>query len=822
MPIQINHYKRLQPFFLHRKLSSSLVLTFCRFLIIRPCVFAFLLFFFSLEAPRLSSAQQSPYFPERGSAAIFQRALDLQNLTVVLSIALEPGFEDLPTLTYLRMARGARVINLYVMNGEATPSDLNGEVPFRLAARRKEEAYRSIMHIGGETYFLNLPDAGVVTDRHKLERIWNPDAVVAKLAEAIRMHRPDVILISRDFRGEPGQTLRQRTLQDLLLNAVRAVQEPSGPQDTKASSIILPWKVQRIFVDRATSKQPFHVDIGLRHPIWKKTYRKIADEAEQNYESLRIHMKAWRRLGERSYTLLYPSSSKALVSLDQGLTLISPRLRGIGSAVARVARLAKTERSSSVLGPLSVVLDSVDRAIGWEASELKLTNLERRALVFWKTRLENLRCALLDVDLQFEVSDSLVTRSQLFFLKFKRFKAKITRGRTDILFPGVRRGNWAVNESLEYQFPLEVGKDYRILTLKNLEYNAPPAVYGLDRATIRTNFSFIIIHRDSLRERNFVCQKDIPLSVGPRLSTEIFTPIIFVTPSERLVYRFQNFTRDGVYGETFVEDSLARSDHKPFRLRTKDSSVIDTLALTWKDSLPSGDYVHELKISGESVGRFVARKFDVVIDTTRKVGLITELEGSPVAEALRRLRMPYIMLDTLSLKSSDFSSLATIVIDRDAEALRNDLPAMLPRLRKWVRAGGHLILFPQYSMPSENLMIQEELNFRLWPALDPESEVSVDTSHVFLTRPNLIQTADWQGWIFARSLGSVEVKGNQEKEVPIRSRDSDAPLVVTIKDGKGQMTYIALDLSSQLLNIRPGAHRLLANLLSYRYIYTKE
>lgn len=111
----------------------------------RFCSLVLALFLSSTGAIGAAGVDYSPYFPERGSAAIFQRSLDLRNPIVILSISLEPGFEDLPALAYLRLGRGARIISLYVTNGEATPSDVSGEPPFRLAARlsKTERAVRS-------------------------------------------------------------------------------------------------------------------------------------------------------------------------------------------------------------------------------------------------------------------------------------------------------------------------------------------------------------------------------------------------------------------------------------------------------------------------------------------------------------------------------------------------------------------------------------------------------------------------------------------------------------------------------------------------------
>ena len=88
----------------------------------------------------LSACQREPvprtYFPETGKYALHQRTIDLANDFKVLSLALEPGFEDLETLAYLRLAKGATVMSAYFTNGEAGESDVHGEYPHDLADRK--------------------------------------------------------------------------------------------------------------------------------------------------------------------------------------------------------------------------------------------------------------------------------------------------------------------------------------------------------------------------------------------------------------------------------------------------------------------------------------------------------------------------------------------------------------------------------------------------------------------------------------------------------------------------------------------------------------
>ena len=64
------------------------------------------------------------YFPETGRAALYQRSLDARSRLHVLSISLQPGYEDFATLAYFRLGRGARIVSAYVTNGEAGESDI--------------------------------------------------------------------------------------------------------------------------------------------------------------------------------------------------------------------------------------------------------------------------------------------------------------------------------------------------------------------------------------------------------------------------------------------------------------------------------------------------------------------------------------------------------------------------------------------------------------------------------------------------------------------------------------------------------------------------
>ncbi|HEX7572014.1 MAG TPA: hypothetical protein VF514_02905 [Bacteroidota bacterium] len=51
--------------------------------------------------------------------------------------------------------------------------------------------------------------------------------------------------------------------------------------------------------------------------------------------------------------------------------------------------------------------------------------------------------------------------------------------------------------------------------------------------------------------------------------------------------------------------------------------------------------------------------------------------------------------------------------------------------------------------------------------------------------------------------------------IHLKDESTGVPLIASVKIGEGTLTAVALDMLPQLQILHPGAHRLLANLVSY-------
>ena len=60
--------------------------------------------------------------------------------------------------------------------------------------------------LGGQAFFLGVPDYGFVSRREALERLWNRDSLLERIVYALRTFRPDVVLYAL-ITVPPGATL---------------------------------------------------------------------------------------------------------------------------------------------------------------------------------------------------------------------------------------------------------------------------------------------------------------------------------------------------------------------------------------------------------------------------------------------------------------------------------------------------------------------------------------------------------------------------------------------------------------------------------------
>jgi hypothetical protein len=764
---------------------------------LRMCCSLFLLPL--LLAPLLFAGGESPYFPETGPGAIHQRALDLERPSVVMYIALQPGYEDLPLMCNLRMFSGVRTVVMYLTNGEATPDDLGDDVPVSIAAHRKEEAYRAVTLLGGNPYFLNLPDPGIVPGNEFLSAIWNRDTVLARMDRALRYFRPDVVILGGDRRGEELVSARHLLAKEFMLAAIGEGDSSTAQPGIHNSSA---WKVANVFAE--TSQGPLNGSLDQQHTYWKKSSREIAREAAAYYASLRLQMPAWYAGGDRVYTSIKPRSTGTKLDLLRGIPTYGAPTRPLRATISRILRQKRGGLYAPRMEDVLRGIDSLDFVLG--RPRVPPTPGDLRILSSWKNSLEGLRCALLGVSVKYAVSDTVIGMGELVTLRFGAVTPRVDSAGTLIFFPAARNHSWGINGSLDSQFRFSANREFQLLSTSNFDYSLPMTQFGVNQNTLWARFSFIIVHRDSVRSREFMYQGEVQFHGAPRRTWEVLTPVVRANDGEGVITRLINWSRDPYKGSLKLNDSLvAPVDHK-VTLPEKGSVFLDTVRLQLMSPLRPADYPMHMNLSGGGSLPFVMRKFDVQVDSVAIVGVLSGLSTSPLQNALARIRVRSHKIDPAD--SSALASCTVIVLDRDMAETKPG--GSNEQLLPWVRRGGTLVVFP----PAGGKKLMEGLagcGYGGAPQLPPNAAVAFDTSAALMTTPNHITRDDWASWVVARSMGPVVVPEEVASTAVVTA--GGLPLVVTLRMGAGSIRMVGCDIVSQLMNIHPGAHRLLANLV---------
>ncbi|MGH7598569.1 MAG: PIG-L family deacetylase [bacterium] len=765
------------------------------------------LFFLASCAKRPSSQN---YFPEIGKNALHQRAVDLRGNLKILSIALRPGYEDLATLAYFRLGRGAVVMSLYVTNGEAGESDVQGEYPPYLAAIRREEAVRAMAYLGSDARFLNMPDLIAGRDSAYVRRLWPGDSLQAKLGMFVSQFKPDLILLSRDWGTDTGRSPWWEILRADLLETVQNAAAATPVDLAVVANVSQAWTVSRVAIDDGSGQGQI-VPVSERHPRWKKSYAEIGAEAGQAYASLAVQRRSWQQQQTPAYKLSYPIPARVVKQLDDGLPEAVPSpLRGIEIQIEHLTTKALENGANEALPRIAALIDSVQYAL---ARQSELTVRGRKILLQWKNGLENLRCTLLGVEVDYTISDTVLTDHQLTYLTINEAKGMSADGKTEILFAGLDQ-SWAVNEDFPKRLPLKLKEGIRLLSPGGLVFNFPPAQYTFQVSPFAKSFYFFIIHQAPGGEKNFLHRSTVNLQFAPKFVAEVLTPVVRMAPEERIVVRLMNISRDGIRDTVEVADSLATSFRHPFRVSTKGASVVDTLQLAWRGNPPDGTYLIPVEIDSVKVAQFAARKFRAEVNASKRIGLLTGIKNSPTAETLRRLNVKFSAPASKSALVQQMAALDVLIIDYRALTLQPQFAEWRDEFDHFVEQGGHLIILAQDAAVWNAQPLWKEMRLTRAQLFDPEIPLHAEAGHAVLASPNPIASTDWQDWLFARAYNIVTLPATNGTEIPLRAAPGGEPLLVTTKKGQGRTTYVDLALSPQLMNVHAGAFRLLANLIS--------
>jgi len=745
-------------------------------------------------------AQQSPYFPRTGANAAAEILREIKNPSVYLVVALAPGFEDRASIANFRIGTGADVAVVYATNGEDIPSDLNGEMFYQLASRRKEEAYQALSCLGVQTYFLNIS----VSEFPNGNSCFQPTAALTQLINdrldsVVTKIKPDVVVLDRDPFSEGKESARIMYLRHLIVNDLR--DKIKAPR----------WNVKRFFGQTIEFANAVEIPVEQKDAVWSESYASMARKAEASFSSLQYQIPLWRERSPHRYVQLYPEGKKALLPLNKGLPQIGIPLKGVAAAIQSMTSIDKSLNREKQLAMLHPAIAQVDAFIQSHAQTLKPTDL--RVLAAWKLQLENLRCQILDVKVPFSVSDTVVTPIQVFFLQFGKLDAVSNTGKTQILFPGVVQKEWIVNETQKTFYPLKDSSQFRVLSPRSISLNSTETPQGFGAMQVRTTLIFIVSHQDDNPKRNFMYREEIPLIIAPFRSAEVLSPQVMMHGDTNIFVRFRSNVRDKTKGTLYINDPVVHSSQRKLEFSGKNVVETDTLLLVWKDTILTAP--HEATIwagAGNPVGNFIVRPLDVKVKAKAQVAMCSTIENSPVQIALRRLGVAAKLLDSTNFSSFGLLNNSVIIVDQFSFNKFLGFGKQLDSMEQWLRHGGRLIILPQYGTERINPFLGNEITFADPSVGDCKEELFIDSTDALFQFPNMIKESSFTEEPFAISYSGLADKKSGDSKVLMKS--GTRVLILEKHLEQGRILYCAMNLFPRLLDLHKGSYELLANLIS--------
>ena len=195
--------------------------------------------------------------------------------------------------------------------------------------------------------------------------------------------------------------------------------------------------------------------------------------------------------------------------------------------------------------------------------------------------------------------------------------------------------------------------------------------------------------------------------------------------------------------------------------------------------------------------------------------------GDEVPAGIEALGAWVEMLDAAALADpASLSVLDAIVVGTRAYAVHDDLLEHNQRLIEYARAGGHLVILYQTQefVPEEMAPYPASLPRGAEEVSEEDAPVRLlQPAHPFMTTPNRITEADFDGWVEQR--GSKFFTEWDAAYTPLvethdQGQDPQEGIWLTAEVGEGHYTYLALALHRQLPYGVPGAFRILSNVLS--------
>ncbi|MEO0740084.1 MAG: PIG-L family deacetylase [Bacteroidota bacterium] len=739
---------------------------------------------------------------------------------VVMNLAAHPDDEDGLTLAHYRHAHHAVAYSVIYNRGEGGQNEIGPDLYERLGAIRTAETEAAARILGTQVFFLDFEDFGYSKSAVESYEKWGErDAVTARLVYHIRKLKPDVLFTNHDtLTTGPRRQHGQHQVVGLSAYDAFALAADASyhPEQLDEGGVDL-WQPKRLLLRdwRARSRD------DLR--------------AREDVSGAVVAIPVGAEIPRLSEAAADRAVRAAAQHRSQGFDKFAPRFRRDSTFFVELRR-------AEGVAPLAE--DATDFAAGLPPNPHASQTSLRYRIDSGRTRgLFDARAAQRGC-FGFEASPAIAVPGDM-------IRVTMTQGDCLVEWPESGR-RFTFGGAIDTTLVVMPSDDGEPLTLDLvLPADAQPTLPKY-RAQYRRRIASppITLALDDAAEAGY-----LPVEIAPPVVLEDLPDVVRlgegadpITVAGQLYDEAIEQVR--VFASVVVHTPDPRVRYRPFwrvdTLLTPDADgrftyVADAAALEAKAGLEPGLYRFVATVEAQAAGFSVGTAYDEVRAEARvmpeiaiaedvQVGFVKSYDDATL-DALRAMGFTVTELDSKAL-TTDLSAYDTIVLDIRAYLVRNDLRHHNDRLLDWTRRGGHLVVMYNKTFewnegnPHPTGDGPPNAAYAPYPLTLGRDRVTVEEvpvevlvpEHPLLTSPNVIIAADWDGWIQERGLYFPATYDDRYTELFSMADPGEAPLrssTLFATVGDGSYLYTALGWYRQLQRFKPGAWRLVANMVSY-------
>lgn len=716
----------------------------------------------------------------------------------VLLVGAHPDDEDTQLIAWLQRGGQAETAYLSLTRGDGGQNLIGNELGEALGVIRTEELLAARRVDGAHQYFTRAYDFGFSKSAAETFNHWPKDSLLNDVVKVVRAFRPQIVVAV--FRGIPADGHGQHQVSGILAkeayeSAMDTVRFPAGefgPAWTPLKFYRAAWFARELATMR--------INVGEYNHEFGKSYSEIAAESRSQHKSqgfgtLERKGVVWDyvlREASRVNDSTPPAEEK---SLFDGITAAAPYTppKAVADLAEAVALEAIADRQYVAIGDSARVTATLynrsDDVVTVDGGK-SISPDSASTWTFWYHGNEITGPWWLTSPRKgdlFSVPISGISEDQ-----------REKRDWVSVKYSTPKSGALTASAPIVYHFADPVRGDVQrpiaVAPAISITFDNPTE---LARANTSLDRFFTVTLRSAMMHAAPV---DVTLTLPGGLTADSVSRTVTLdsAATRTVTFRVHGKLSPGIHNLSGVATSgntMSRTGYVPI------------------------DYGHITPERIYRTARVAINAFDVAVPPGLTVGYVKGV-GDNVKQALQQLGIPVTTIEPHALPTLDLSKYTTIVVGPRAYQASRQLADNNPYLLNFARNGGTLVVqYGQYEMMKPGTM---PLPISLARPADRVTEETapiniIDAASPALKHPNVITSADFNGWIQERSLympRTIDAKYHPVVSLNDPGEPANSGGIVITPVGRGLYVYTTLSFFRQLPAGVSGATRLFVNLLS--------